>query len=107
MTTGCNVILFNTIGEEKAILYHYCDGDPDTMMPKLQELFSKTGRLLKQRFDNPEKVAATLVAVSVDEAGVPEFVPCLRAHDNVECLYRVYLDKSGPTDVRVDEIDEV
>ena len=101
MSTRCNVVLHNQNGEQKAILYHHCDGYPDNMMPKLQSLFSKAGRLLNEKVDDPERVAAMLVALSVDESGGPQFVPCLGTHDDIEYLYRVYLDESGVVDVEV------
>ena len=99
MSTRCNVILHNRHHQEKAILYHHCDGDPDNMLPKLNGLLSQAGRSLEERgfsTTDPEKVAAMLVALSVDEAGIPAFQPCLTQHEDIRHLYRVFLKKSGP-----------
>ena len=96
MSTRCNVAIHNQNGTKKAMLYHHCDGDPESMQPKLHRMISEATRLLGGMSYDPEKVASVLIALSVDEGGIPQFMPCLERHGDVEFLYHVYLGPDAP-----------
>jgi hypothetical protein len=93
--------------EPKANLYHHYDGYPENMEPKLYSLLKKAGRVLKKRgycATDPGKLAAQLVALSVDDDGIPAFEPCLSQHCDIRHLYRVFWDECGEPEVVVEDV---
>lgn len=102
MSARCNAIIHDKDNESKAILYRHTDGYPEKILPELERLVQKSACLLKEtgyHWNCPERLAGMLVALSTDQNGAPEFVPCLNIHDDIACLYHIVVCEHGLPEV--------
>lgn len=93
MSTRCNIVIHHQ-DREQAMLYKHCDGMPEVMVHQLVHRLRLAHEGLEKNSRNTsdaEKLAAMLVALSIDESGVPGYVPCLRTPDDISFRYDIFI----------------
>lgn len=96
MSTRCNVVLHHK-EQEQAMLYKHSDGMPEVMVGQLIDRLRRAHSCLAANSmytGDAEKLAAMLVAFSIDESGVPGYQPCVRTHGDISYRYDIYVHDS-------------
>jgi hypothetical protein len=102
MSTRCNVVLHHK-EQERAMLYKHSDGMPEVMVGQLIDRLRRAHNCLAANSmytGDAEKLAAMLVALSIDESGVPGYQPCLITHGDISYRYDIYIQDSETYELR-------